>query len=211
MPAPRAAPARKRENVRRIAYASSTHVLFRQTSATLSAVIVELAAATPSTALSVSDIVRQAEINRSTFYTHAESPMALLSSVMRASLARTASPLGSGAVGRRAPLETALIAVVDHVDEHRVVYRTALRDPAAAGALFHGITEHLTTRFEAIHPTASVEVRAAVAAACTEVIRRGVAAPSPTVEIAGVLAVLDIVLAPWIGLSDRVPSSRAGR
>lgn len=190
-----APPAHRPVNVRRAANASNTHARFWRTRATLSSAILTLAATHPSSVLSVSDIVRAAGINRSTFYTHAESPTALLTIAMRTALERQDAEAAQCTQGdRRAMLESALHPVLAHVNTYNEVYRTSLLDAVASGALFQGLSSHLGSRIEASDPTTSPEHAAVIAAAAAEAIKQLITEPSPVLESARVMSILDAAL-----------------
>lgn len=187
------APPLRRMSDPRFTTAPRTHARYWRTSAQLSAAVIALAAKTPSTLITVGDIVQHAGVNRSTFYSHTENPTTLLNSAMGEALARADNPeRRTVAVDRRIALHAALGPVVTHVTEHLAVYQTALTNAAAAGALFHGLTQHLTPRIHARCPALSEAAAAAMAAAASEMIAIGVA--QNNVDLLKIMATLEAAL-----------------
>ena len=186
-------PSPRRMNDRRSTEAQRTHARFWRTSSILAAVIIALAEEIPSTSLTVSEIVREAGVNRSTFYTHSENPTSLLPAALRAALVRREESvrLDDDPRGR---FETAVGVAVAHVNAHATVYRTSLADSAAAGALFSDLPDSLTLRLEALTPTDSTIVAAAIAGATVEVIKHQLVAGSPEPTLDQVIAVLSAAL-----------------
>lgn len=94
----------------------------------LSAAVLRLAAERDAVTLSVAEVARAAEVHRSTFYEHAESPAGLLRDVLRAELDvlrdRHLRDIPAGGV------PTAVLGVtqdvLDHVEAHADVYARAL-------------------------------------------------------------------------------------
>ncbi|MBF4570863.1 TetR/AcrR family transcriptional regulator [Plantibacter sp. VKM Ac-2880] len=169
-----------------------THARYWRTAANLSAAAVHLASETPSTHITVGDIVKRAGVNRSTFYAHTENPTTLLNAAMTAALSRTEETGGASASSTRDALQRAVVSAIGHVNTHLLVYRTALTDPAASGALFHSLGEYLTSRIRTAHPPTRAEAAAAIAAVVCDVIRREVTRSE--VDLQATMAVLDAVL-----------------
>jgi AcrR family transcriptional regulator len=146
-----------------------THLRFWRTSAQLATAILELASSKPSTEVSVREVVLSAAINRTTFYHHARNPTALLCAALANALEHT---MDAALMEQdQPPFEQLLEATVQHVNKHERIYRTALSDPAAAGALFHTLASHLAVRACCTDPGMATDRAAALAGASAEVIR----------------------------------------
>jgi AcrR family transcriptional regulator len=124
------------------------------TEAALSAAIISLASATPVSRITVSDVTREASINRATFYSHFASPSELLASVLTADLkriqeidheARLSGDEPAPIVTRRAIENSA-----NHIDRYLSVYRLALSD-STDGTIHHVLgTEFMQSSLEHI-------------------------------------------------------------
>jgi len=117
------------------------------TAAALKTAILALAAKTPISRITVSDVTREAGINRATFYAHYSSPSELLANALTSELdevrladtqLRAGGELPAEQVTRRAVAETAA-----HIDRHLDIYRLALGD-ATDGTMQHVLSSHLT-------------------------------------------------------------------
>ena len=116
-----------------------------QTQAVLGAAILELAAERPISLISVSDITREAGINRATFYNHFASAGALLASVISTNLddIRTADhELHEEGVLRREEIaKLSIIATVELVERYRAVFEHSLLDVKDA-SLHRALSAH---------------------------------------------------------------------
>jgi len=117
------------------------------TAAALKTAILTLAAKTPISRITVSDVTREAGINRATFYAHYTSPSELLASTLTGELddvrradteLRADSDLPAEQVTRQA-----VAAMAEHIDRHLAIYRLALGDPTD-GTMQHVLSSHLT-------------------------------------------------------------------
>lgn len=161
-------------NDQRFADTHRTHPRYWKTAAKLAAAVIELAAKNPSTQLTVGDIVQQANMNRSTFYTHSRNATDLLNKAMRMALEGADSPgptIVARADDRRAALLLAVGTVADHIREYRTVYETALTDDASAGALFRNLTDYIARRLRLADASLAPVRGRAIAAAASEIIR----------------------------------------
>lgn len=101
----------------------------RLTRKLLAAAVLDLAATTPVAGISVAALARQAGINRATFYDHYSSPGQLLAAAlagefdaMRSEYLRLYGTAPTPAVALTAGLQ----GLLDHVEQHRAIYRRAL-------------------------------------------------------------------------------------
>jgi len=117
------------------------------TAAALKTAILALASKQPISRITVSDVTREAGINRATFYAHYSSPSELLANALTTELdevrradaeLRADGELPAEQVTRRAVADTAA-----HIDRHLDIYRLALRDPTD-GTMQHVLSAHLT-------------------------------------------------------------------
>jgi AcrR family transcriptional regulator len=111
------------------AHVDPTDVRVRRTWARLSEAVLRLAAERPVEQVAVSDLVRAAGINRSTFYKHAASPADVLERVLYADLDRLrAHWIAEAAGGRRTPeaWHRVVSELAEHVLRHEAVYTAGL-------------------------------------------------------------------------------------
>ena len=117
------------------------------TAAALKTAILALASKRAISRITVSDVTREAGINRAPFYAHYSSPSELLANTLTAELdevrradaaSRADGELPAEQVTRRAVAETAA-----HIDRHLEIYRLALGD-ATDGTIQHVLSGHLT-------------------------------------------------------------------
>lgn len=108
----------------------------------LAAAILSLASERDIETLTVAQVATAAGINRSTFYQHAVSPMALLRSVLSAELdvVRAENLEASGDVA--VALGELARGVVRHVDSRRRVYRQGLESDGGVAALHSMLAAH---------------------------------------------------------------------
>ncbi|MGG7451731.1 hypothetical protein [Plantibacter sp. MPB07] len=165
-----------------------THLRFWRTSARLADAILELTSSKPSTEVSVREVVLSAEINRTTFYHHAPSPTTLLCAALANAFERTMDT--ALMTQDQPPFEQLLEATIQHVNEYQRIYRTALPDPAAAGALFHTLASHLAVRACSADPGMAADRASAIAGASAEVIRYKLAASRRRLDRDDIMAVL---------------------
>ena len=121
------------------------------TAAALNSAIVELASKQPISRITVSDVTREAGINRATFYAHYSSPSELLGRVLAIDLdeIRRVDALERHE-GQRSPsliTRETLIEVARHVERYRDVYRLALTD-ATDGTTHRGLAAHFAVSCE---------------------------------------------------------------
>jgi len=117
------------------------------TAAALKTAILTLAAKTPISRITVSDVTREAGINRATFYAHYASPSELLASTLTAELdevRRADSELrAEGELPATVVTREAVAATAGHIDRNLPIYRLAL-DDATDGTIQHVLSSHLT-------------------------------------------------------------------
>jgi len=101
---------------------------FVRSRALLAAAVLELASERPIGEVTVAEVATRAQVNRSTFYQHASSPAALLRSVLSDELDAIRDQHLSELAARdiRAALNAVTVAVLEHVQAHRAIYRRAL-------------------------------------------------------------------------------------
>jgi AcrR family transcriptional regulator len=116
------------------------------TAAALNTAIVELASKRPVSRITVSDVTREAGINRATFYAHHSSPSALLASVLTSDLDEVRRvDAEERAAGEREPsliTRDAVASTAAHIDRFLPVYRLALSD-RTDGTTQHVLASHL--------------------------------------------------------------------
>jgi len=116
------------------------------TAAALNTAIVELASKQPVSRITVSDVTREAGINRATFYAHHSSPSALLASVLTSDLDEVRRvDAEERAAGEREPsliTRDAVASTAAHIDRFLPVYRLALSD-RTDGTTQHVLASHL--------------------------------------------------------------------
>ena len=116
------------------------------TAAALNTAIVELASRQPIARITVSDVTREAGINRATFYAHFSSPSELLASVLTNDLDEVRRVDAEQRVSgdREATLITrdAVASTAAHIDRFLPVYRLALSDKTD-GTTQHVLAAHL--------------------------------------------------------------------
>jgi AcrR family transcriptional regulator len=119
----------------------------KKTRAKLASVVLSLASDRPASEITASEIAVAAEINRSTFYQHAASPVALLERVLKEELdeirdrhlgeaALENSPDASGAI------EQVTRAVLRHLDSHAAIYLRGLGSGSGSSSLQPLLSEH---------------------------------------------------------------------
>ncbi|RMB83730.1 TetR/AcrR family transcriptional regulator [Streptomyces shenzhenensis] len=125
----------------------------RRTRARLREAVVRLASEGPVEDVSVTDLVRAARINRTTFYKHAESPAAVLEQVLYADLDRVRADWLADAAAAELPVreiwEHASGALVDHLERHDALYTAGLVGRRSA-ALHHLLVDHFTASVHAL-------------------------------------------------------------
>ncbi|MWB99066.1 TetR/AcrR family transcriptional regulator [Agromyces seonyuensis] len=120
-----------------------------RTAASLERAIVALSSEKPAASLTVSEVAREAGVNRVTFYRHAESPEKLLGSILRRDLDRIRA---DDRVRRDDPafeatdepyVQVVLGEVAAHVLAYEPIYRRAFADPVG-GAERAVLADHFT-------------------------------------------------------------------
>jgi len=116
------------------------------TAALLNAAIVKLASESPISRITVSDVTREAGINRATFYAHHTSPSELLAHVLTTDLDRVreldAEERRSGDRPANLVTRDAVAGTAAHIDRFLPVYRLGMRD-ATDGTTQHVLAAHL--------------------------------------------------------------------
>lgn len=115
----------------------------RRSQERLHAAVLRLAGERPVADLSVTEVAAAAEVHRSTFYEHAESPGALLEAALLAELDQLRADLLAATdpdVGRSVGATTR--AVLRHVERHAEVYRRGLGAGSGGGSLHALLSGH---------------------------------------------------------------------
>ena len=116
------------------------------TAAALNAAIVKLSSASPISRITVSDVTREAGINRATFYAHHSSPAALLAHVLTTDLDEVrridTEERASGQRPATAVTRDAVAGTAAHIDRYLDIYRLGMRD-ATDGTTQHVLASHL--------------------------------------------------------------------
>ncbi len=109
----------------------------RRSRAKLAAAVLELAAERPIDSISASEIATLADVNRSTFYAHASSPIALLESVLSEELeAIRRDHLDEvDPEARREATTSATRSVLRHIEKHSSIYERGLTAGSGAASL----------------------------------------------------------------------------
>nr|WP_272917732.1 TetR/AcrR family transcriptional regulator [Nocardioides flavescens] len=113
--------------------------------------VLELAAAGPVDALSVTQVARAAGVHRSTFYEHATS----VDELLRAALSAELDVLRAGLLAHPdrptgEAMEAVTGGVLEHVARHVEVYRRGLAADAGAGSLHAMLAEHFVGTVRAL-------------------------------------------------------------
>jgi len=113
-----------------------------RTRARLASVVLQLSAQKSITQVTVSEIAAAAEINRSTFYEHADSPASLLRGTLRAELddIRDRNLAAIDDVPRA--LQNTTSEVLDHVVSHEEIYQRGLSLDDDSGELHSMLSAH---------------------------------------------------------------------
>jgi AcrR family transcriptional regulator len=131
----------------------SLDVRQRRTQARLREAVLRLAAEGPVEEIGVSDLVRAARINRTTFYKHATSPTDVLARVLYADLDGVrAGWLAEAEVGGQpveAVWEHASGALLDHLERYDDVYTTGLTAGRSA-VLYRLLVDHFVASVQAV-------------------------------------------------------------
>jgi AcrR family transcriptional regulator len=119
----------------------------KKTRAKLASVVLSLASDRPASEITASEIAIAAEINRSTFYQHASSPVALLERVLKDELdeirdrylgeADLENPLDASDA-----IEQVTRAALRHVDSHAAIYVRGLGSGSGSASLKPLLSEH---------------------------------------------------------------------
>lgn len=134
----------------------------RRSQERLHAAVLRLAGDRAVADLSVTEVAAAAEVHRSTFYEHADSPGALLEAALvaeldrlRADLLATTDPDVSRSVGATAR------AVLEHVERHAEVYRRGLGAGSGGSSLHAMLSAHFreTSRRLLAERRVTIEVR----------------------------------------------------
>jgi AcrR family transcriptional regulator len=126
----------------------------------LYAAALELAADRPMSELSVTQIAEAAQVHRSTFYEHADSPEALVQAALTAELDVLRAALMSDRSDAATSLVTVTRGVLEHVLRHADIYRRELSD--GGGALHAMLSRHFRGTSEALIERGRVEIDVAV-------------------------------------------------
>lgn len=101
-------------------------VRVRRTRESLQGAVLRLASATPVEEIAVADLVREARINRTTFYKHAAGPAEVLEQVLYADLDRLRADWLTGATSRQRSWDEYSGALADHLERFDGVYTVGL-------------------------------------------------------------------------------------
>lgn len=131
--------------------------------ARLAAAVLRLAAERDAATLSVAEVARTAEVHRSTFYEHADSPTGLLRDVLRAELDvlrdRHFSEIAPGGAGEAIAATT--LDVLEHVEAHADVYSRGLGSDADA-VLHTMLSSHFRESVDLLVASGAVTVPASL-------------------------------------------------
>ncbi|MGW4804517.1 TetR/AcrR family transcriptional regulator [Kitasatospora sp. NPDC004272] len=119
----------------------------RRTRDRLREAVLRLASAQPVEEIAVADLVREARVNRTTFYKHAASPAAVLEQVLYEELDRLRADWIADVLAGGLPVpvvwERASNALLDHLERHDALYTTGLAGHRSA-ALHQLLVDHFT-------------------------------------------------------------------
>lgn len=110
----------------------------------LTTAVIALASEQPIGEVTAAAVAVEAEVNRSTFYQHAESPAALLRTALRDELDAIRSVYVAAAPPDAVAeaVSASTFRVIDHVEHHAVIYEREL-SPAACSGVGAMLTQHL--------------------------------------------------------------------
>jgi AcrR family transcriptional regulator len=125
----------------------------RKTRAKLSSAVLSLASDRPASDITASEIAIAAAINRSTFYQHASSPVALLEGVLRDELDEIRERyLGEADLETvqqaSEAIERVTVAVLEHVDSHAAIYTRGLGEGSGSASLQPLLSQHFAGSIE---------------------------------------------------------------
>jgi AcrR family transcriptional regulator len=124
-----------------------------KTRAKLASVVLALASERPASEITASEIAIAASINRSTFYQHSTSPVALLEGVLRDELDEIrdrylgTADLETAAQASEA-IERVTVAVLKHVDSHAAIYTRGLGEGSGSASLQPLLSQHFAASIE---------------------------------------------------------------
>jgi AcrR family transcriptional regulator len=125
----------------------------RRTLTRLREAVVRLAAEQPVEEITVSDLVRAARVNRTTFYKHAASPTEILAQVLYADLDRVRAGWLADTEAPPMPSESAWDraseALLEHLERFDDIYTTGLAERRSP-VLFHLLVDHFTASITAV-------------------------------------------------------------
>ena len=113
-----------------------------RTRARLATVVLQLSAQKPITQVTVSELAAAAEINRSTFYEHADSPASLLRATLRAELDEIRNRNLAAIDDVPRALQNTTSEVLDHVVSHDEIYQRGLSLDDDSGELHSMLSAH---------------------------------------------------------------------
>lgn len=110
----------------------------------LTTAVIALASEQPIGDVTAAAVAVEAEVNRSTFYQHAESPAALLRTALRDELESIRADLvaAAGPESVTEALSASPYHVIDHVERHSAIYEREL-SPYACSGVFGMLAQHL--------------------------------------------------------------------
>jgi AcrR family transcriptional regulator len=124
----------------------------------------DLAAATPVTDLTVTEIARQAQVHRSTFYEHAGSPFELLEQALVAELDEVRnSMLADPHLDPAKAVTEVTTEVLRHVQRHAAIYRRGLGEGSGAASLHAMLSKHFRISARWLLDVAGVRIDVVVA------------------------------------------------
>ncbi|MGW1228975.1 TetR/AcrR family transcriptional regulator [Streptomyces sp. NPDC001478] len=122
-------------------------VRVRRTRDRLREAVLRLASERPVEEIAVADLVREARVNRTTFYKHATSPATILEQVLYEELDRVRAGWITDVLAGTLPVhevwERASGALLDHLERHDALYTVGLTGHRSA-VLHHLLVEHFT-------------------------------------------------------------------
>lgn len=123
--------------------AQRTDARYERSRAALQREVIALASTRSISEVTAAEISAAAEVNRSTFYQHAESPAVLLRDALRSELDAIRADMLAAADARRADvtIDTTL-SVLRHVASHAAIYRRSFETSADPSGLSLMLTDH---------------------------------------------------------------------
>jgi len=146
-----------------------------KTRARLFASILELAAARPVGDLTMSEIANHADVHRSTLYEHATSPTDLLQSALRAELDAIRHRYLDEVTDVAAAVSATTRAVLQHIDDHSVIYVRGLGSGSESASLHPMLAHHFQESTRLLFEQHALELPFAVASVPVDTVAQAAA------------------------------------